>query len=186
MTGVPLRRVTGRFYRAVRADRAEHVLDLPMPGHAGRYHRPGQSALYITPQVDWAMIAIGRYTTDDVARVIVPLELDAAFVVDQHDRATCRQLGIDPDASNVRWQDELAPGREPPSWSASDIARAAGADGIIDRSRGIVGGWHVALFRWNTDHAPQLAIIGAPFTIDYADARERWPAPPGWSLKDAS
>jgi len=157
--------------------------DRPGPGRAGGYHRPGQPALYITPEPDWATIAIGRYLlADGIARIVVPLELDGAELFDQRDPAACAALGIDPAQSQVRWNDELAAGREPPSWRASDAARAAGADGIIDVSRGIEGGWHACLFRWNQLGAPQVRVAGEPVPCDYWPARDRWPAPEGWAL----
>ena len=89
---VPLRRVAGRFWRAIATDRAEDVLEPPGPGSAGRYHRPGQPALYITPEADWAVIAIGRYLlADGIERAVVPLELDLAKVLDQRDPAPVRR-----------------------------------------------------------------------------------------------
>lgn len=114
--------------------------------------------------------------------MVVPLVLDRGHVFDQRDPAACAALGVDQQASQVRWNDELAAGREPPSWLASDAARAAGADGIIDVSRGIAGGWHVCLFRWNTPGAPQIHIVGVPQPCNYWIARDRWPAPEGWAL----
>jgi RES domain len=184
-TAFPLHRITGRVWRAIAADRAEQVLAPPAPDSAGRYHRPGQPALYITPEADWAMIAIGRYLlSDEIERVVVPLELDGAEVFDQRDAAACAALGIDPEQSQVRWDDELAAGREPPSWRASDAARAAGAQGIIDVSRGIAGGWHACLFAWNQPGAPQVRVAGDPLPCDYWLARDRWPAPEGWALPD--
>ena len=181
----PLHCISGRFWRAIAADRAGDVLDPPGSESAGRYHRPGQSALYITPQADWATIAIGRYLlSDGIARVVVPLDLDSAEVFDQRDPKACAALGIDPEQSQVRWNDELAAGCEPPSWRASDAARAAGAQGIIDVSRGIESGWHVCLFAWNVPGAPQVCVAGEPAPSDYWSARDRWPAPVGWVLPD--
>lgn len=178
-------RISGRFWRAIAADRASDVLKAPGPKSAGRYHRPGQPALYITPHADWATIAIGRYLlSDHTARVVVPLDLDGAEVFDQRDPSACAALGINPELSQVRWNDELAAGREPPSWAASDAARAAGARGIIDLSRGIEGGWHVCLFLWNVPGAPQVRVAGQPVPCDYWPARDRWPAPDGWVLPD--
>ena len=183
--GPPLHPISGKFWRVVAAARAAHVLDPPGPDSAGRYHRPGQPALYITPEADWATIAIGRYLVGDgAARVVVPLKLDLAAVFDQRDLAACAALGIDPERSQVRWNDELAAGREPPSWQASDAARAVGAQGIIDVSRGILGGWHVCLFAWNQPGAPQVRVTGEPHDCDYWPARDRWAAPPGWALPD--
>ena len=182
---VPLRIVSGRFWRAIAADRAASVLDPPGPESAGRYHRPDQPALYITPESDWATIAIGRYLlADGVDRVVVPLDLDGACVFDQRDPEACAMLGIDPEQSQVRWNDELAAGREPPSWRASDAARSVGAQGIIDVSRGIEGGWHVCLFEWNVAGEPQVRVAGEPVACDYWPARGRWPAPAGWTLPE--
>ena len=176
-----LHAVTGRFYRAIRADRLAAVLDPPLADGTGRYHRPGQSALYVTPQADWAAIAIGRYwLADGAERMIVPLDIDHAALVDQRDPAACAALGIDRDASDLGWQQALAAGQTPPSWRASDIARAAGADGLIDRSRGIAGGWHVTLFHWNRAGAPTVTLGGDALACDYGAARARWAAPDGW------
>ena len=181
----PLITVSGRFYRSMRATRADAALDPPGPGSAGRYHRPGEPALYITRDPDWAAIAVGRYLAEDgLARVIVPIDLGAAQLFDQRDETACALLGIDPDASNRGWRSALAAGQEPPSWIASDRARAVGADGIVDRSRGIDGGWHVALFRWNTPDAPTVTVAGAPLPCDYAAARARCAPPPGWALRE--
>lgn len=177
--------ISGRFWRAIAADRVDRVLDPPGNDSAGRYHRPGQRALYITPEADWATIAIGRYLlADGIKRLVVPLEIDHAELFDQRDPAACAALGIDPTQSQVRWNDELAAGREPPSWLASDAARTAGADGIIDVSRGIAGGWHACLFDWNRPGAPQVRIVGEPVPCDYKPARDRWPAPEGWVLPE--
>ncbi len=180
---IPLRKITGRFYRAVLADRVEHVLGSPGPESAGRYHRLGEPALYITPHADWAVIALGGYMADDgLSRVVVPVELDAAYVVDQHDEAACAALGIDRDLSQRPWRKALEAGEQPPSWRNSDAARLAGADGIIDRSRGIAGGWHVALFRWNELGGPNVKVCGNPIPCNYAESRTRWAAPPEWTM----
>ena len=183
---VPLRQLGGRFYRAIVADRLAALLDPPAPQSAGRYHRHGEPALYLTPEADWAAIAVGRYQAEDgLPRLIVPLDVSAAQVVDQHDEAVCQLLAIDRDQSNLGWRQALERGDEPPSWAASDAARRCGADGIIDRSRGIVGGWHVTLFRWNVPGAPLVVAAGQALTMNYAAARARWAAPQGWSVSRA-
>jgi hypothetical protein len=183
MSSIPLRSVHGRFYRAIRADRVEHILDAPGPESAGRYHRHGQPALYFTPEHDWAVIALGGYMAEDgMPRVVVPLEITSAQVLDQHDEQACVALGIVRERSNVRWRLALEKGEEPLSWRNSDVARAVGADGIIDRSRGITGGWHVTLFRWNDMGGPQVRVAGDPVPADYVVSRARWPHPPEWVL----
>lgn len=172
---VPLLTVSGRFYRAILAARAGDVLAPPGPQSAGRYHRLGQPALYITVSEEWAYIAISGYMREDgLARVIVPLEIGEAHVFDQRDEAACALLGIDREASNMAWRPVLAAGGEPPSWHNADAARAAGADGIIDRSRHIVGGWHVTLFRWNRLGGPSVRVCGDPVPAMLSDSEEKW------------
>ena len=172
---MPLLTVKGRFYRAIRADRADAVLDAPGPESAGRYHRPGERALYVTPEADWAIIAVGGYMAEDGApRVIIPVDIGPARVLDQRDATACAMLGIDRDASNRPWRDALSAGEEPPSWRNADAARAICADGIVDRSRGIAGGWHVTLFRWNMPGAPDVVVAGEALTVPFSDARARW------------
>jgi hypothetical protein len=158
---VPLLTIQGRFYRAILAARTAEVIAPPGPASAGRYHRPGQPALYITGSAEWARIAVSSYRREDgLPRVVVPLDVGAARVFDQRDAQACAALGIDPETSNMEWRAALAAGREPPSWRNADAARAAGADGIIDRSRHIPGGWHVALFRWNDLGGPRVVVAG--------------------------
>jgi hypothetical protein len=74
------------------------------------------------------MIAIARYIIEDGhSRLVVPLELSPAQVIDQRDEAAYALFGIDPRKSAARWQTYLARGEEPPSWSCSDAARKSGA-----------------------------------------------------------
>ena len=111
-----LRKVSGRFFRAVLRDRAADVLSPPGPTSAGRYHRPGQAALYMSARSEWATIAVSGYMREDHhQRVVVPLMVEGARVLDQHDELACRSLGIDPDLSNASWQAALAAQSEPPS-----------------------------------------------------------------------
>ncbi len=160
---VPLTTVQGRFYRAVIADRVDEVLAPPLPASAGRYHRPGQSALYLSVSPEWAAIAISNYRREDgLKRVIIPVEVDPAHVLDQRDPDACAALGIDCASSGQPWQPALERGEEPPSWRNADAVRSAGADGLIDPSRRIPGGWHLTLFRWNDLGGPSVSICGAP------------------------
>ncbi|PZP17921.1 MAG: RES domain-containing protein, partial [Sphingomonas hengshuiensis] len=85
---IPLLTISGRFYRAILASRIDSVLAPPGPASAGRYHRLGQSALYLTCNPEWAYIAVSGYMREDgLARMIVPLELGQADVLDQRDEA---------------------------------------------------------------------------------------------------
>ena len=170
-----LRRVEGAFFRSVLADRVTDVLSPPAPESAGRYHRFGQATLYMSPTIEWAMIAVSGYIREDGRpRVVVPLTVNEAYVLDQHDEDACRLLGIDRDLSNVPWRPALAAGQEPLSWQNSDVARAAGADGIIDRSRMIPGGWHVNVFRWNELGGPSITVCGEPVAICLSADGPKW------------
>lgn len=170
-----LRMVSGKFFRSVLADRVDDVLSPPGPESAGRYHRPGQAALYMSPQLEWAMIAVSGYIREDGRpRVVVPLMAGEAHVLDQHDEDACHLLGIDRDLSNAGWRQALKAGQEPPSWRNADVARAAGADGIIDRSRMIPGGWHVNLFRWNELGGPWVSVVGEPIPIQLSSDGPKW------------
>jgi hypothetical protein len=157
------------------ADRIPGVLKPPGPESAGRYHRLGQAALYVSPRIEWAKIAVSGYIREDNRpRVVVPLMVGVAEVVDQRDVEACRRLGIDRELSNAPWRDALALGWEPPSWQNADAARAAGADGIIDRSRIIPDGWHVTLFRWNDLGGPSISVCGEPVAIDLSVDGPKW------------
>ena len=129
----------------------------------------------MSPTVEWAKIAVSGYMREDGRpRVVVPIKVSEAHVFDQHDEEACRLLGIDRELSNASWRTALAEGREPPSWRTGDAARAAGADGIVDRSRMIPGGWHVNLFRWNEFGGPAVSVCGEPIAILLSANGPKW------------
>jgi RES domain-containing protein len=167
--------ISGLFFRAILADRLHQVLAPPAPGSAGRYHRLGQPALYTSPSAEWATIAVSGYMREDgLRRVVVPILIGEAQVVDQRDDDACAFLGINPKRANEPWRAALAKGEEPPSWLNADAARAAGADGIIDVSRMIPGGWHLNLFRWNELGGPSVEVIGEPTEIELSAGGPKW------------
>jgi RES domain-containing protein len=171
----PFRKVSGRFYRSVLLDRLEHVLAPPGPQSAGRYHRPGEPALYMSATAEWSIAAISGYMREDgKARVVVPLLVTEALVLDQHDAQACALLGIDRELSNASWRQALDTALEPPSWRNADAARAAGVDGIIDRSRMIPDGWHLNLFRWNELGGPKVEVWGEPIAIRLSPDGQKW------------
>ncbi len=172
---VALLRISGLFFRAISVDRVDDVLAPPSALSAGRYHRPGQPALYMSPSAEWARIATSGYFREDgIQRVIVQLEVGAANVLDQRDQQACASLGIDRELSNHSWRDALKCGAEPASWANADAARAIGANGIVDRSRHIPDGWHVTLFHWNQPGAPEVAVIGEPIPVKYRTDGPKW------------
>ena len=129
----------------------------------------------MSPKIEWAKIAVSGYIREDNRpRVVVPLMVSEAYVLDQHDEDACRALGIDRELSNAPWRAALTIGQEPPSWRNADAARAVGADGIIDRSRMIPGGWHVNLFRWNDLGGPAITVCGEPIEINLSIQGPKW------------
>ena len=169
------KKISGTFYRSVLTDRVHQVLDPPGPNSAGRYHRLGERTLYTSAALEWSIRAIAGYMREDkLPRVVVPLRVVDAMVLDQHDEEACKRLGIDRELSNESWRTALSEGREPMSWRAVDIARATGADGIIDRSRMIPGGWHLNLFRWNESGGPIVEVCGDPVEIVLSIDGPKW------------
>jgi RES domain-containing protein len=169
-----LSEVRGRFFRSVAADRLDSVLT-PNPESAGRYHRPGQPTLYMSPFAEWSIMAISGYMREDQhPRFLVPVMVGPAMVVDQRDEQACEALGIDRSLSSKSWRDALLAGEEPPSWKNSDLARTTGADGLIDCSRMIAGGWHLNLFRWNHRGGPQVEVCGEPVEIRLSQNGAKW------------
>lgn len=166
MCNVPLTSIEGQFYRIALADRAQLVLEPPRPVDCGRYHAPGQTALYMSPTAEWARVAVSGYMKEDgLARVIFPLLASKADVFDLRDEEACLQLGIDREQANISWRKVLAAGGRPPSWDVADAAWSVGADGLIDRSRLRPGARHVTLFRWNALGGPRVQLDGGGDSI---------------------
>lgn len=158
--------VTGFFFRAVPAEFLSSVLSRSRPESPGRYHRPGQTILYMSPVSEWATLAVAAHMRKDgKPRVLVPLYVEGARVLDQRDEYSCLALGINRDLSNHCWLSALQQNIEPPSWQNADQARVSNADGIIDRSRSIPDGWHLNLFRWNALGGPTVTVCGEPIPV---------------------
>ncbi|SCX28653.1 hypothetical protein DSM25558_4527 [Agrobacterium sp. DSM 25558] len=169
------KKISGTFFRSILAEKVHQVLDPPGAASAGRYHRLGEPTLYTSAALEWSIQAISGYMREDrLPRVVVPLKVSDAIVLDQHDKEACRRLGIDRGSSNESWRTALSEGREPASWRNVDIARKAGADGIIDRSRMIPGGWHLNLFRWNGSGGPFVEVCGDPVEIVLTPDGPKW------------
>lgn len=167
--------ITGQFFRSVLSDYVDQVLSPPVNQNAGRYHRPGQAILYTSATPEWSIIAVSGYMRqDNRPRVVVPLFVEDALVVDQRDEETCLRLGIDRELSNESWLKALENGREPASWRNSDAARASGADGLIDRSRMIPDGRHLNLFLWNEMGGPKVTVCGDPIDIQLSPDGPQW------------
>ena len=153
---------SGRFYRIIFKHNLARVLD-SVPNPEGRFHHDGQPALYFSPSHNAARVAIDSYyRANDAARVIVPLKLSGANVLDFRRPATSVGLGLTGGETTVHRRRERRAKKPATSWRASDAARAAGADGMIFHSRKAPPLWHIVLFAWNQKGAPTLAQDGLP------------------------
>jgi RES domain-containing protein len=153
---------SGRFWRSVFAADTGHVL-AGTRSPEGRYHHDGQPALYISPSPAFSRIAIDAYLkADDPPRVIVPLDLTGAELLDVRDTTVQHALGLNGTEAGTLWQPQRAAGLPATSWIASDAARRAGADGMIYAARSDPTRWHVVLFRWNIPAGPIIRQSGSP------------------------
>ncbi len=163
-----IRTVSGQFYRAIFAHHAGDVLN-GVKSPEGRFHHDGEPALYLSPTAEATRIATAAYLREgDTERVIVPVQLDDAALVDLREEKTRAALGLQGHEPSAHWRRERAAGRPAISWIASDAARATNADGMIYTSRSDPSRWHLVLFRWNGTGGPQVSINGPaiPFSAD--------------------
>ena len=98
---------------------------LPAIAPEGRFHHSGQTAVYTSLTPSGTQVAIKRYLSDGIPRILFRFILNAA-----------RVAGIrhDPVASMV-WQDIVEEGCLSPTWEYSDCARNAGAKAMLYSSR---------------------------------------------------
>jgi hypothetical protein len=159
---LPITLLSGRFWRTVFAADQDHaVAGAKTP--EGRYHHDGQSALYISPTPEYSRIAVDAYLQDgDPPRIIVPLFLGEARLIDVRLTAVQVALELDGTEAGKLWQPERLAGQPATSWIASDAARSTGADGMIYSARSEPSRWHVVLFRWNGVGGPEVRPDGPP------------------------
>jgi len=132
---------------------------------AARFNRPGQDALYLSPDELSARVAIGQYVTaSNRDRLLLPVELGACRLLDLRS-GTHQDLYA---LARQPWIAALEAGDTPASWQAADAVRDRGYDGLIDPSRRRPGLWHITLFRWNEPGAPDVRISGpaCPIRLD--------------------
>lgn len=118
-----------------------HLPLAPARAPEGRFHYDGQAAIYTSLTADGAGTAIQRYLVEDTRpKVIVPLLVDVTDILDM--RTTPEDIQL----TTMVWQDIRAKGQRAPTWDVSDMARKAGAQGILYRSRSRPDLSHLVLF----------------------------------------
>lgn len=153
--------LSGRFYRIVFARDISRVLD-GVRSPEGRFHHDRQRTIYMSPSPEAAAVAVNIYLKpDDPPRLIVPLLVSDAMVLDFRTPQVEQSLGLKWRETAVPWARQRAKGQPATSWRASDAARNAGADGMIYPSRTLPSRWHhLVLFRWNKPGGPSLKTDG--------------------------
>ncbi|MEH6404641.1 MAG: RES family NAD+ phosphorylase [Sneathiella sp.] len=155
--------VSGVFVKIAYANDAEMPLKRGLSGRpAARFNRPGQDALYLSPDEQSARAAIGEYVRDDdPPRVLIHYQVERCTLLDLRHRDAATIYGL----ARQSWQDVVANGDEPTSWEAADTIREARHAGLIDPSRQRPGFWHITLLRWNEPGAPSVSQIKDPTPI---------------------
>lgn len=161
-----LTEVSGTFVKIAFAADGDIHLSRGLPDRpAARFNRPGQDALYLSPDEESARVAIGEYVgKGDLQRVLLQFEIAACTLLDlRHPQAASLYA-----LARQSWREALTRGEEPKSWHAADIIRESGPAGLIDPSRRRPGLWHITLMRWNEPDAPTVRRVGTstPFLVE--------------------
>ena len=167
-----LTEVSGEFVKIVWADDPDiHLMRGAADRPPARFNRRGQDALYLSPDVESARVAIGQdVKADDPPRALLTFEVQRCALFDfrSPEASDLYELARQP------WRKLLREGGIPASWQAADKLREDGHIGLIDPSRRRPGLWHITLFRWNEPHAPDVLRrgIAEPVTVipDYKRA----------------
>lgn len=140
--------VQATFYRAV--DPEYRATALTGSRTAARYSRQEQPTLYLSSSLDGVRAALAAHLTNRAQNLeVISLNVTADRLLDLRDEHARRHHGIDLADAMAPWQDVVAAGGTPSSWTVRDKLEAAGVRGIIDPSRNGPGLWHLVLFAWN-------------------------------------
>ncbi len=158
-----LTEISGTFVKIVWANDPDVYLERGAPDRPpARFNRAGQDALYLSPNEESAKVAIGQDVREgDRPRVLLKFGVQKCTLFDLRslENAEIYELARHP------WRQLVAAGNDPLSWTAADEVRRMGHVGLIDPSRRRPGLWHIALFRWNEEAAPDVRRLGEPKPI---------------------
>lgn len=148
--------VRGTFFRAV--DPAFRLRALEGSRSAGRFSQPAAPTLYLSSSPEGVAAALLAHTDpESPPREVLAFDVAASRIADLRDGAAMAALGVDVEAAAAPWQDDVAAGQAPASWSVRERLVELGAHGLIDPSRKRPGLWHLTLFTWNAPGSPSVA-----------------------------
>jgi RES domain-containing protein len=150
--------VKGIFYRAI--DPEYRVYSLSGSRSAGRYSSSTQPTLYLSSSREGVDAAMKSRNGNRSSRLeVVTVHVVAKQIVDLRNSFALSAMGVRIDDAIAPWQELVSRGAIPPSWTVRDRLVACGANGLIDPSRKAPGLWHLVLFSWNQDDAPQVHLV---------------------------
>jgi RES domain-containing protein len=151
-------KVDGVFYRAV--DPAYRDGALSGSRYPGRYSSAAQPTLYLSASRDGVAAAMKAHRGNRSGHLeIVSMHVAADRIFDLRDASALAAMGISLEDAVAPWQEVVAAGGTPRSWSVRDRLEALGARGLVDPSRKAPGLWHLVLFSWNQDDSPTVHVI---------------------------
>lgn len=151
-------RVEGTFYRAIDPRYRDHAITGSRL--AARYSRADQPTLYLSASPEGVEVAMQSHQQSrSGALQIITVAVQADRIFDLRDAAARDMAGISLAEATAPWQDLVARGEAPPSWSVRERLERLGAQGLIDPSRRAPGLWHLAIFTWNRAGAAQAVVI---------------------------
>lgn len=141
--------LAGRFWRIV----SPRWISDPLSGagaarHGGRWNRPGQSALYLSVEVE---TAFAEYQQEIGTRpgTFIAYDVAGARVLDLTYASTRDGLDVSQSSMLNPWkQIAFVEGGEPPTWRHA-TRLSADADGVLVPSTMRAGGVNLVLWRWN-------------------------------------
>ena len=150
--------VKGIFFRAI--DPEYRGYSLSGSRSAGRYSTSAQPTLYLSSSREGVDAAMQSHKGNRSSTLeVVSVHVVAKKIVDLRNSLALAEIGVRIEDAMAPWQEFVARGDIPRSWTVRDRLVACGANGLIDPSRKAPGLSHLVLFAWNQDDAPQVHLV---------------------------
>ncbi|MGG4603528.1 RES domain-containing protein [Paenalcaligenes sp. Me131] len=150
--------IDGIFYRAI--DPAYRAYALSGSQSAGRYSSSTQPTLYLSSSREGVDAAMQAHKQNRSSKLeVLSFHVVAKNIVDLRNPLALSAAEVNIEDAIASWQELVARGATPPSWTVRDRLVACGANGLIDPSRKAPGLWHLVLFSWNQNDAPQVHLV---------------------------